>query len=288
MNEITLGGHILPANFMNAACSIAKTPEDIAALCATKAGAVVIGSITPLPREGNPEPRWYSGNGFALNSFGMPNGGIEYYQNELLNMTTAIREAGKVSILSIAGFSEPDYASLASLANENGVDLIEVNLGCPNVQIDGKQKAIASFDPDYMYKILGGITASTSLPLLVKLSPYSNPADLQAAATVITETPQVIAVVTSNTFPNGYALANDKPVLNVGLGGVSGPSLKAIAMGQVRQFRSILPHTVAVIGVGGIESVNDVNDYILAGASAVQAATLIVRDGHAALDRLAI
>lgn len=286
MSDVTIGDNRLLTNFMNAACSVAKTPEDIAALCATQAGAVVIGSITVQARQGNPEPRWYDDGDYALNSFGMPNGGIEYYREALLSMTASIHSVGKVSILSIAGFIEDDYAQLATLANDSGVNLLELNLGCPNVRIDGLQKPIASFDVEYMTRILKVVTDSTSLPLLIKLSPYSNPAELQRVATLIADTPQIVAVVTANTFANGFAYNGGVPALYSELGGVSGKALKPIALGQVRQFRNLLPESVAVIGVGGIESASDVNDYIMAGATAVQVATLIVREGHEALDRL--
>lgn len=281
-----IGGVILGQPFMNAACSVAKTPEDIAALSATSVGAVVIGSITPLAREGNPEPRWFDAGHYALNSFGMPNGGLEYYQTELPNITKLIHDANKVAILSVAGFSANDYAKLAELADASQVDLLELNFGCPNVRSDGQQKPIASFNPEYMSEIVHAVADTTDLPLMLKLSPYSNPAELQIVAKTIAELPNIAAVVTSNTFANGYAEVSAHSALAMEYGGVSGPNLKPISLGQVRQFRAILPETIAVIGVGGIETADDAREYVAAGAIAVQAATLIVRDGHQAIERI--
>lgn len=271
---------------MNAACSVAKTIEDIQTLAATNIGVVTVGSITVLPRDGNPEPRWYDHGDHALNSFGMPNKGLEAYRSLLPHMKTIVHESGKKLSLSIAGFNVEEYVQLAELANVSGVDLLELNLGCPNVQIDGKQKPIASFDLEYMTAIINAVHEVTSLPLMIKLSPYSNPAELQQVAATLASLGTVAAVVTSNTFPNGYVEQDGVPVLAMEYGGVSGKALLPIALGQVRQFRKALPESIAVIGAGGVSSKEDVEAYLAAGATAVQAASLIVSEGHAAIGQL--
>lgn len=271
---------------MNAACSVAKTMQDVEALCQTKVGAVLIGSITLEQRDGNPEPRWFTADGYALNSFGMPNGGVEFYKKELPEMVERIHRAKKAAALSIAGFSTGEYVKLAQLANDAKIDILELNFGCPNVSVDGKQKPIVSFDTETMKEIIQAVQKVTKVALAVKLSPYSNPADLQAAAQVLIET-KIAAVVASNTFPNGFTGdESGNSVLANELAGVSGTALLAINLGQVRQFRNILPDSITVIGVGGIESKETAAHYFNAGASVVQAATLIVRDGHAAIDRV--
>lgn len=271
---------------MNGACSVAKTPEDVAALAKTPIGAIVVGSITVDKRDGNPEPRWYPGADFSLNSFGMPNGGFDYYEKTLPELVSIAHSAGKKLILSVAGFNVGEYGKLAGLADKSGVDYVELNLGCPNVTIGGKQKPIASFDTGYITEILALVSYTTKLPLFIKLSPYSNPAELKKVAELLSTYENVAAVVTSNTFPNSYLSNDDKPVLANVYGGMSGRSLQPIALGQVKQFRDALPDTIAVIGVGGIETKQDVHQFKTAGADAVQAATLIVRDGHAAIGEL--
>jgi dihydroorotate dehydrogenase (fumarate) len=216
----------------------------------------------------------------------MPNGGMAFYKTELPKMTQKIHEAKKVAILSIAGFSNKEYVQLAELADVSGVDMIEVNFGCPNVSIEGRQKPIVSFDPETMQEIIEAVQAVTDLPLAIKLSPYSNPADLQAAAMVLTEL-EVAAVVASNTFPNGfYGDEKGGSVLANELAGVSGKALLAINLGQVKQFRAALPESIRIIGVGGVETPEAAQLYFQAGADVVQAATLIVRDGYDALDTL--
>lgn len=284
---VSIGGMTMQSNFMNAACSIAKTHEDVAALCRTSAGAVLIGSITAEPRTVNPAPRWYDAKDYALNSFGMPNLGADYYRAALPQMVQTIHAAGKRAILDIAGFSVDDYVRIAQVGDKSGVDLIEINLGCPNALLDGRQKPIASFDPQYTAAIVHAVNEHISCPLLLKLSPYSNPVELQNMARLIASLPNIAAVVTCNTFPNGYYAEDDTPVIASEYGGVSGAAMRPIVLGQIRQFRKALPESIDVVGVGGVETTEDVQNYIAAGASAVQAATLIVRDGHAALDRLA-
>lgn len=271
---------------MNAACSVAKTYDDIKALSRTNISVVTIGSITVQPRDGNPEPRWYPTESYSLNSFGMPNEGLEYYRQNLPTMLDTIHESGKKASLSIAGFSAVDYAELASMAESTAVDFLELNLGCPNVQIDGKQKPIASFDTDYIKEIVTSVSEVCSKPLMLKLSPYSNPGELQRVANLIASLDRVVAVVTSNTFANSFMIHDGKPVLASTFGGFSGKAFLPIALGQVKQFRDHLPESVAVIGVGGVESSDDTKLFIEAGASAVQVATLIVRDGHQAINEV--
>lgn len=283
-----IGEVSIPTPIMNAACSVAKSIDDVKALADTRVGVVLVGSITVAPRSGNPEPRWHAGEGFALNSFGMPNEGMEFYRIHLPEMIAIVHAAAKKFALSIAGFSTAEYVSLAQLADEAGVDLLELNFGCPNVNIDGKQKSIVSFDTESLDEIIQAVSEVTKTPLMVKVSPYSNPAELARVAETINGSKKVAAVVTTNTFPNGYLTENAEPILANTFGGVSGAAMKPISLGQVRQFRNVLDDNIAVVGVGGIESSEDAQQYFDAGAEIVQCATLIVRDGHQAIDRVVI
>ena len=274
--------------FMNAACAVAKTMDDVKAYAKTSAGAILIGSITVQPRDGNAEPRWYVGEGYALNSFGMPNGGLEHYRKELPAMIDVAHESGKKLFLDIAGFNTQDYVDLAKMADEVGVDILELNLGCPNIRVDGEQKPIVSFDREAMVEIIDAVAAVTNIPIVLKLSPYSNPAELKAVAELINACGKVAGVSTMNTMPNGYMSKDGKPVISMTFAGVSGKAIQPIALGQVKQFRDALNPDIVVIGVGGIESKADVDLFLGAGASMVQAATLVVRDGCDALERLAV
>lgn len=279
---IRIGGVTLKNPVMNAACSIAKTPDDVEIMCRTRAGAVLVGSITVEPRAGNPHPRWHDEGSYALNSFGMPNKGFEYYKKCLPKMVDTVHAAGKKFILSVAGFNVAEYKKLARLAFKAGVDLLELNFGCPNAK---ESEEIASFDTVYMKRVIQGLTKSERIPLMVKLSPYSNPKDLSVVGSMLAEQ-DIAAVVTSNSFPNGYMQNAGKSSIATNYAGVNGKALQPIALGQVRQFRSILPKKIAVVGVGGIESVGDVDLYLESGATAVQVATHLVRSGHKAIDEI--
>jgi len=283
---VKIGNVIVEPAVMNGACNIAKTIDDVNAYARTQIGAITIGSITIEQRDGNAEPRWYVGEGYALNSFGMPNGGIEFYRKNLPEMINIAHTANKKLSLSIAGFSTDEYVKLAAMANHVKVDIIEINLGCPNISIDGEQKPIVSFDTEKMIEIISAVSAVTAIPLMVKLSPYSNPAELKNVAEVIANSRKISAVVTSNSFPNSTMYENGAPVIVSEYAGFTGHAFLPIGLGQVKQFRSALPNSITVIGAGGIETKNDVDLYHQVGADGVQATTLIVRDGHNAIERL--
>jgi dihydroorotate dehydrogenase (fumarate) len=285
---VKIGPVAIDTPVMNAACSVAKSLQDVEALARTTIGVILVGSITVEPRDGNPEPRWFVSDNFALNSFGMPNQGLAFYGANVPKMIDVAHNTGKKFALSVAGFSTAEYVTLAKLAEETKVDLLELNFGCPNVSIDGKQKPIVSFDPVSLDEIVLAVSKVTKIPLMIKLSPYSNPAELAHIAEVINASGKVSAVVTSNTFPNGYQTNAGEPVIASEFGGVSGSVMLPISLGQVRQFRNALNEEIAVIGVGGIETAEDAKQYFDAGAELVQCATLIVRDGHQAINQVAV
>lgn len=279
-----LGSVTVEPAVMNAACSIAKSKSDVQALSRTSVGAVLVGSVTLSPRKGNAGLRWLTNGSYSINSFGMPNKGYEYYKKHLPELTAIAHAHKKKFVLSVAGFSADEYEQLAELANQNGVDLLELNLGCPNISIKGTQKPIFSFDPTMIKKIVKKVQSVTSVPILLKLSPYSNPEELASVARTIAKLP-VSAIVTSNTFPNS-SMGAISSSHTTKLAGFGGRALQPIALGQVQQFRKLLPEHIKIIGVGGIETKKDRTLYKKAGADGVQAATLIVRDGHKAINKI--
>ncbi len=283
---MNIGNVMISSPVMNAACSVAKTIDDVKAMCKTKAVAVLVGSITVEPRDGNPEPRWYTESRFSLNSFGMPNQGLKHYETTLTKMAKIVHASSKKLVLSIAGFSTKEYVQLAKLADKSSVDILELNFGCPNVSIDGKQKPIVSFDTKTIDEIVNSVATVTQIPIMTKLSPYSNPEELKRTAESINKNGKISAVVTSNTFANGYLSKGNEPVIASTYGGVSGSALLPIALGQVRQFKQYLSPNIKVVGVGGIETVDDAQQFFNAGADIIQCATLIVRDGHSAIDKV--
>ncbi len=270
----TLAGVELEHPLMNAA-GTCKTLEDVEKLARSSISAIVVGSITLASRMGNEGNVFWPGPIYSQNSLGMPNRGRDYYQDTLPRMVEVAHGAGKALILNVAGFSHIEYGELAALAHEAGVDIIELNLGCPNVWDDGQQKKIASFDPFGIAAIMAEVERKVpdDRPVGVKLSPYSDPGMLAEVADTIKDLP-IRYVATCNTFPNSLVLdENGKSVIDVGLAGLSGPAMKPVGLGQVKQLRQLLPDSVELVGVGGITKGRDVWEYQQVGASAVQVAT---------------
>jgi dihydroorotate dehydrogenase (fumarate) len=260
-----------------------KTLEDVRELSRTLAGAVLVGSITIEQRLGNPGDVWWVGDGVALNSLGMPNGGWEYLRKNLPEMAGIAHGEGKALVVNVAGFDPQEYRRLTGLAFDFGTDVVELNLGCPNVvKDDGSRKPIASFNLEVMEEIVSCVEQEVGkyTPIWVKVSPYSDPELLKGAAAVLLRHPIVKAVTAINTFPSAYE-SNDsgKSVIDAGLAGMSGQALKPIGLGQVKQWNRALAGKIDLIGVGGISTGSDINKYRILGAQAFQMTTELLKSG---------
>lgn len=276
-----------------------KTVEDVRAVAKSQSAAVVVGSITVEERLGNSgDTYFYDPEIGSVNAKGLPNGGLSYYRSNLAEMVKIAHDNNKPLILSAAGFTPREFVVISEMVAEQGVDGLELNIGCPNVWSDGKQKGIASFNPDSVDEILrlqeqalaGAIWTS------LKLSPYSDPDLLKKIAEIIRGSKIINAVVASNTFPNALAFNREgNPALNFGkegevLGGLAGAALRWINQGQVRQLRRELPSHIDVIGVGGISQLEHVREYLHPDVSAIatQVTTAYVNEGPAIFNRLCL
>jgi dihydroorotate dehydrogenase len=260
-------------------------------------GAVVSGSYTPLPREGNSGKLFYPESleevlqkGYGLNSFGMPNMGFKKAHEEF----SAMGSLKKPLIISLAGFGVQDYISgVATFGRDSPfVSGIELNFGCPNAH-DKKTEPIA-YDLASMEEILFALNASQiDCPVWVKISPYLTSVDLKNLATSHPElnfenTPAVDsgfadqvarlamkfsfvrALICSNTVPNVITKEKITTTPNNGKAGLSGPATLEIGLKQASHMARILKNTpVDVIGAGGILSGNDAVKYFNAGCKGV-------------------
>jgi dihydroorotate dehydrogenase (fumarate) len=259
-----------------------KTLEDVIAFCRTSLPIIEIGSITQDPRLGNEGNTFHDGKAFTLNSLGLPNGGLPYYEKHLAKMTELIQNAGKTSIVNIAAFTSDEYTDLTRFAFENGADYVVENYGCPNVWVDREQKGILSYDFEAFKKttieifhvndaqaVQGriGIKLSLLYPAdIIKISKYLND---------LAKTPQcayIRFVTTMNTVPNCYEEEACESVITPaeGLAGMAGPAIGPIARGQVRQLRKLLHERISIIGVGGISTGEDAAKMLECGATFVQ------------------
>lgn len=284
-NKIDVSGLILTSPVMIGAGPV-KTVDHVTEIAKSEAAAVVVGTITIEPRAGNLGKNYFADPHYSIsiNSRGLPNPGLKYYKRNLTKMVKTAHEYGKPLIVNIVGFTGEEYAELSYSVMESGVDGLEINLGCPNLWKDGIQKRIPCFDEFLTKDILNKVTKSVgdTIWTTVKLSPYSDPVQLETMAGVITKYKIVNAITTTNTFPNVFYFNNsNRPAINAsgGFGGMSGYSLKPIGLGQVKQFRKMLPARVSIIGVGGISSKKDVLDYLKAEADAVQITTAFIDKG---------
>lgn len=284
MPQWSVGGVSLPHGPYMIGAGVCKTPARTKRWL--EAVPVVSGSYTPSARSGNSGrvmwPDTFEGfleMGFGLNSYGMPNMGIDRAISELSTL-----KSEQPLIVSIAGFSVANYTvGVEIVAACDAISAIELNFGCPNMQ--GDHPDIISFDPAVVHEILSLLVADRcAKPIWLKFSPYSNPAELKRMAELINSFvgSLKLAVVTCNTFPNAYA-GDEKIDPNDGMAGLSGPYMKPVALGQVRQFRRYLDDSVDVIGVGGITTGDDIIDFLESGAAAVQIVSLAHWAGSAGL-----
>lgn len=241
-------------------------------------GAVVTKGLSPLPRTGNPTPRIVETPAGMLNAIGLQNIGVEAFSTDVLPQ---LQKRGACVIVNVFGETEEQYlAVVARLEREEGVAAYELNVSCPNVKRGGME---FGHDPKLLKSLVKGISASTTRPIWVKLSPNA-PDLLKTAEAAVAGGAQVLSLV--NTFK---ALVIDatkrRPVLATGFGGLSGPAIKPLALRMLWEVHQAFPE-VPLVGIGGIMSGQDVVEFLLTGASAVQIGTATFRNPRACLQVL--
>jgi dihydroorotate dehydrogenase (NAD+) catalytic subunit len=226
-------------------------------------GAFVTKTITRELRAGNPLPRVVERAGGLINSIGIPSKGVPYFIEQTLPYYAALRPP---LVVSISAPTAEDFAGLAAELTRPGVDAIEANISCPNIEEDGKAFAMRASSTAAVVRQL---RAATSLPLWVKLTP--NTGDLPEVARAAEQAGADAVVVANTILAMAIDLETFKPCLGNTLGGLSGPAIKPIVLRQVYQCaRSV---RIPVIGCGGIATAEDAIEYMLAGATAVQVGT---------------
>ncbi len=238
----------------------------------SKLGGIVPKTVTQNPRAGNPPPRTCETSAGMLNAIGLDNDGLEYF---LANHLPYLRNLPTKIIGNIAGKTEKEFFEMAQrISKETGLSALELNLSCPNVS-GGVDFAI---DPEKTARVIKGVKEFCNLPIIAKLTP--NVTDVSVIAQAAAEA-GADAVSLVNTFM-GLAIDWKKKrfVLGNGTGGLSGPAIKPIALRIVWQVAKKVK--IPIIGIGGIASVDDVMEFILAGASAVQLGTVNFYDPTAA------
>lgn len=261
--ETTLGTIRLKNPIMNASGTF--NPSQSNRIFAVKEmGAIVVKTISSTGWEGNPQPRVVEIPGYGmLNSIGLQNPGAEYFVNTELPVLSKLND--KI-IVSIAGHSIADYINVAKKLKpvQDFITAVEVNLSCPNVDCGGLSFGIS---PDDSGKIISSLKEMLSVPLWAKLTP--NITDITPVAKATVEAGAETIVLINTVLGLSIDIKKAKPRTNRPLAGYSGPAIKPIALRFVWQVYEALPH-VPIIGVGGISTMEDVIEFLMAGASAVQ------------------
>jgi len=229
-----------------------------------KIGAIVLKSVTRLPRLGNSLPRIVHTPAGMLNAIGLQNPGIDWYlQHEI----SKLRDRPCAMIGSVAGFSIDDYAYVCErLAARPEIAAVELNVSCPNVASEGETFGC---DPGLTGKVVRAARATTGKTLIVKLSP--NVTDICAVAREA-QAAGADALAVINTV-RGMAIDVEtwKPRLGNVSGGLSGPAIRPIAVLAVYEVAQAV--RIPIVGQGGIETLSDALEFFLAGATAVSIGT---------------
>jgi dihydroorotate dehydrogenase (NAD+) catalytic subunit len=238
-------------------------------------GGVVPKTVTQSPRAGNPPPRTVETASGMLNAIGLDNDGLEHF---LTHHLPYLRTLPTAIIGNIAGKTEDEFVAMAARVHQSkdGLAALELNLSCPNVS-GGLDFAT---DPEVTKRIVRRCRdACPHLPLIAKLTPNVTDITLIARAAADGGADAVSAV---NTFV-GMAVdwRRRRPVLGNVTGGLSGPAIKPLALRCVWRIAQL--KAVPVIGVGGIATIDDVMEFLVVGASAVQVGTANFYDPTASM-----
>ena len=226
-------------------------------------GAHVTKTITQQIRGGNPTPRVCEVQGGMLNSIGIPSKGVAYFKN---NVIPFYGRFDTPLIVSISANTTEGFVELCKDVSVEGVAAIEVNISCPNIEDNGKAFAMR---PSSTHEVLKQLRASTSLPLWAKLTP--NTGETIEVAEAASEAGADALVVSNTMLSMAVDVHSRKPKLGNLMGGLSGPALKPIALRMAYQCARAV--SIPVIGCGGISNLDDVLEFLIAGASAVQVGT---------------
>ncbi|MET0772261.1 MAG: dihydroorotate dehydrogenase [Candidatus Limnocylindrales bacterium] len=232
-------------------------------------GAICCKGTTLKARVGNPTPRVTETPAGMLNSIGLQNPGVD----AVLERYAPRWASWQVPVLvNVAGESVEDYVAVArKLDGQPGVAGIELNISCPNVGKGGLQFAL---DAGAAGEVTRAVRRATDLPLLVKLSPAAS--DVRAIAIAI-EDAGADAITAVNTL-SGMAIdrRGRKPLLGNTYGGLSGPALKPVALRVVYEVAQVVD--IPIVAIGGVSSLDDVLDFLMAGACSVQVGTAVFAD----------
>lgn len=226
-------------------------------------GAIVTKAVTLEPREGNAPPRVRETPAGMLNAIGLQNPGAAVFIREKL---PELREFGVPVIVNISGRSVEEFTRLAETLSVPGVDAVEVNISCPNVEHEGMAFGV---DCEMTGRLTAAVREATDRPVIVKLSP--NVTDISAIARAAAEGGAHALSLINTLLGMSIDVEARRPHLGNMTGGLSGPAIRPVAVCMVHQVARAVD--LPLIGMGGVMSANDALELILAGATGVAVGT---------------
>ena len=240
-------------------------------------GGIVPKTITPQARAGNRPWRTVETAAGLLNSIGLDNDGIDRF---VAHHLPYLRQTGAATVVSIAAATVEKFVAMAEqLAQADGVSAIELNISCPNVAhgVDFGTRV------DLCEEVVRSVRAACELPIFAKLTPnVTNIAEIAVAA----EQGGADGLSVINTVLGmSVHWREQRPMLGGVVGGLSGPAIKPVALRCVYQVRQAV--SIPIIGIGGIATIDDVMEFLIAGATAVQIGTANFYDPQVSMKILA-
>ncbi|MBT8085478.1 MAG: dihydroorotate dehydrogenase [Woeseia sp.] len=234
-------------------------------------GAVVLKGTTREPRLGNPPHRISETPMGMLNAIGLQNPGMDKVIDDILP-TLDFDETRFIA--NVCGSTIDDYAAVTKRFDDSPIDAIEINISCPNIKEGG-----VSFGnyPDMSAKVVAACRQQTAKPIIAKLSP--NQTDIRENARRCIEAGADALAVINTIMGMAIDTEHRKPIIGNVQGGLSGPAIKPIALLKVHQVYEVAgPLGVPIIGQGGITTIEDALEFIIAGASTIGIGTALFYD----------
>jgi dihydroorotate dehydrogenase (NAD+) catalytic subunit len=242
-----------------------------------KLGGLSTKGISPQPRRGNPLPRIYETASGMLNSIGLENVGVEAFLGEKLPYLRELDISVWVNFFGTDFDSYVDCARALTAGHQGGIDVLEMNISCPNIKKGGIEFGTV---PEVAHRLTRACAEVTDIPIVVKLTP--NVSDIVGMAQAVQEAGAAGVSLINTITGMAIDVRKRRPQLATTYGGLSGPAIKPIALRMVHQVSKALPD-LPICGMGGIMSGEDVVQYFMAGATCVQVGTANFAEPDAAL-----
>jgi len=273
--SVKIGSLTLPNPVLVASGTFGNGEEMSELINLRQLGGIVLKGTTLRPRQGNAPARVVETPSGLLNAIGLQNPGIE---ETLRDKAPFVKQFGIPCIINVSGESVDEYGELAARSDAcPAVDAVELNVSCPNVKCGG---IAFGTNEELLRDAVRAARAATRKPLIVKLSP--NVTDIARMARIVEEAGADAVSLINTLLGMVIDVKKRRPVLANNVGGLSGPAVRPVAVCMTWKVARAV--SIPVIGMGGIETLDDALQFLIAGACAVQVGTANFYNPRAAVD----